>query len=154
MKQLKSWEVGRLVGSYRIRVSGWEERFETRSRDQLVCLPAGTSATPAASVLLCSSSCSPGPLVCALLSHGPDQNLTSIEKGSQHLFHIYRMIYGFLYSSHLFFFIKKVMALPWWRSGWESTCQRRGHGFESWSGKVPHAAEQLSPCATTTEPAL
>ena len=28
------------------------------------------------------------------------------------------------------------------------------HGFESWSGKIPHAAEQLSPCATTTEPAL
>ena len=26
--------------------------------------------------------------------------------------------------------------------------------FEPWSGKIPHAAEQLSPCATTTEPAL
>ena len=24
-------------------------------------------------------------------------------------------------------------------------------GFEPWSGKTPHAAEQLSPCATTTE---
>ena len=32
------------------------------------------------------------------------------------------------------------------------TCQCRGHGFEPWSGKIPHAAEQLSPCATTTEP--
>ena len=30
----------------------------------------------------------------------------------------------------------------------------RGHGFEPWSGKIPHAAEQLSPCTTTTEPAL
>ena len=30
----------------------------------------------------------------------------------------------------------------------------QGHGFEPWSGKIPHAAEQLSPCATTTEPAL
>ena len=28
------------------------------------------------------------------------------------------------------------------------------HGFEPWSGKIPHAAERLSPCATTTEPAL
>ena len=28
------------------------------------------------------------------------------------------------------------------------------HGFEPWSGKIPHAAEQLSPCATTTEPVL
>ena len=43
--------------------------------------------------------------------------------------------------------------LPWWRSGWESACQCRGHGFEPWSGKIPHAAEQLSPCTTTTEPA-
>uniref|UniRef100_A0A8C0CNM8 Uncharacterized protein n=1 Tax=Balaenoptera musculus TaxID=9771 RepID=A0A8C0CNM8_BALMU len=33
--------------------------------------------------------------------------------------------------------------LPWW-----------GHGFEPWSGRIPHAAEQLSPCATTTEPVL
>ena len=29
-----------------------------------------------------------------------------------------------------------------------------GQGFDPWSGKMPHAAEQLSPCATTTEPAL
>ena len=31
-------------------------------------------------------------------------------------------------------------------------CQCRRHGFEPWSGKIPHAAEPLSPCATTTEP--
>ena len=29
-----------------------------------------------------------------------------------------------------------------------------GHGFDPWSGKIPHAAEQLSPCATATEPVL
>ena len=46
-----------------------------------------------------------------------------------------------------------LMGLPWWRSGWESACQCRGHGFEPWSGKIPHAAEQLGPWATTTEPA-
>ena len=45
-----------------------------------------------------------------------------------------------------------VGGLPWWRSGWESACQCRGHGFEPWSGKIPHAAEQLGPWATTTEP--
>ena len=28
------------------------------------------------------------------------------------------------------------------------------HGFKPWSGKIPHTAEQLSPCTTTTEPAL
>ena len=30
----------------------------------------------------------------------------------------------------------------------------QGHGFQPWSGKIPHAGEQLSLCATTTEPAL
>ena len=37
-------------------------------------------------------------------------------------------------------------------SGEECTCQCRGHKLYSWSGTIPHAAEQLSPCATTTEP--
>ena len=48
---------------------------------------------------------------------------------------------------------KMTPGLPWWRSGWESACQCRRHGFEPWSGKIPHAAEQLGPWATTTEPA-
>ena len=46
-----------------------------------------------------------------------------------------------------------LRGLPCWRSGWESACQFRWHGFEPWSGKIPHAAEQLGPWATTTEPA-
>ncbi|KAJ8786649.1 hypothetical protein J1605_006138 [Eschrichtius robustus] len=29
--------------------------------------------------------------------------------------------------------------LPWWCSGCESACQCRGHGFDPWSGKIPHA---------------
>ena len=41
--------------------------------------------------------------------------------------------------------------LPWWSSGWEPACQCRGPGFNPWSGKIPHAVRQLSPCATTTE---
>ena len=45
-----------------------------------------------------------------------------------------------------------LFGLPWWRSGWESACQCRGHGFEPWSGKIPHATEQLGPWATITEP--
>ena len=28
--------------------------------------------------------------------------------------------------------------------------QCRGHRFDPWSRKIPHAAEQLSPCTTTT----
>ena len=46
------------------------------------------------------------------------------------------------------------MGLPWWLSGKESTCQCRRHGFCPWSGKIPHAAEQLSPWAATIEPEL
>ncbi|KAJ8798871.1 hypothetical protein J1605_000028 [Eschrichtius robustus] len=47
-----------------------------------------------------------------------------------------------------------VIGLPWWCSGYESACQCRGYRFNLWSRKIPHAAEQLSPCAITTEPAL
>ena len=50
-------------------------------------------------------------------------------------------------------FKTKHPGLPWWRSGWESACQCRGHGFEPWSGKIPHAMERLGPWATITEPA-
>ena len=46
----------------------------------------------------------------------------------------------------------KKEGLPWWHSGWESACQCRGQGFEPWSGKIPHAAEQLGPWARITEP--
>ena len=49
--------------------------------------------------------------------------------------------------------LKQNLGLPWWLSGWESACKSRGHGFEPWSGKIPHAAEQLGPWATATEPA-
>ena len=35
--------------------------------------------------------------------------------------------------------------LPWWLRGEESTCRCRRYGSDSWSGKIPHAAEQLSP---------
>ena len=34
------------------------------------------------------------------------------------------------------------------------TPQGKGPGFNPWSGKIPHTMEELSPCATTTEPAL
>ena len=49
-----------------------------------------------------------------------------------------------LISDKIDFKIKNV-GLPWWRSGLESACQCRGHGFEPWSGKIPHATEQLGP---------
>ena len=43
------------------------------------------------------------------------------------------------------------LGLPWWHSGWESAFQCRGHGFEPWSGKIPHAAERLGPWPTIAE---
>ena len=45
-----------------------------------------------------------------------------------------------------------MSGLPWWNSGWGSTCQCRGYTFDPWSGKILNAVEKLSPCATTTEP--
>ena len=53
-----------------------------------------------------------------------------------------------------FFNMNIIKGLPWWHSGEESICQCRGHMFDPWSRKIPHAVEQLSPCATTTEPVL
>ena len=48
--------------------------------------------------------------------------------------------------------IKSVgMGLPWWFTGSESTCQCRVRGFGPWSGRILHAAEQLSPYTATTE---
>ena len=35
--------------------------------------------------------------------------------------------------------------------GLRIACQCRGHRFSLWSEKIPHAMEQLSLCATTTE---
>ena len=40
-----------------------------------------------------------------------------------------------------------MLGLPWWRSGWGSVCQCRERGFGPWSGRIPHAAERLGPCA-------
>ena len=54
---------------------------------------------------------------------------------------------------YIIWLIIYLKGLPWWCSGWESACQCRGHGFEPWSGRIPHAAEQLGPWATATEPA-
>ena len=46
------------------------------------------------------------------------------------------------------------LGLPWWLSGGEFTCQRRRHGYDPWSRRIPHATEQRSPSATTIEPVL
>ena len=48
-------------------------------------------------------------------------------------------------SIHTASFLKKLFRASLWRSGWESACQCRGQGFEPWSGKIPHATEQVGP---------
>ena len=48
----------------------------------------------------------------------------------------------------------KSTGLAWWPSDKDPTCQCMRHGFDPWSWKIPHAAEQLSPCASTVEPVL
>ena len=44
--------------------------------------------------------------------------------------------------------------LPWWSSGKESTCGCGRPGFDPLSGKIPHAAEHLSPWTAAAEPTL
>ena len=46
---------------------------------------------------------------------------------------------------------QSLEGFPWWLSCEESTCQSRKHWFHPWSGKTPHALEQLNLCATTIE---
>ena len=47
-----------------------------------------------------------------------------------------------------------LLGLPWWSSDKEYARHCRGPEFDPWSGNIPHAAEELSPCATTVEPIL
>ena len=39
----------------------------------------------------------------------------------------------------------EIEGLPWWSSGWESTCQGRGHRFDPWSRRILNVVEQLGP---------
>ena len=55
---------------------------------------------------------------------------------------------------HLRLTEKKQSEVFLWFSGNESTCKRRRHGFDPWSGKTPSAMEQLSLGDTTIEPGL
>ena len=49
---------------------------------------------------------------------------------------------------------RNIFRLLWCLSGKESACQCRKHEFNPWSGKIPHAAEQLGLDAKTIEPVL
>ena len=55
------------------------------------------------------------------------------------------------YLEYTKFCFKDTCGLPWWSSDEESSSQCMGHHFDAWSRKIPHAVEQLSPCATTIE---
>ena len=47
--------------------------------------------------------------------------------------------------------ILKQVNHTWWR---KIRLEGRGYGFDPWTEKIPHATEQLNPCAITTEPVL
>ena len=64
------------------------------------------------------------------------------------------MVHLMLYEFHFNLEKERERELPWWLSGEEFIYQCRGHRFDPCSGKIPHAAGQLSPCITTTEPVL
>ena len=74
-----------------------------------------------------------------------------MQKGTTFVFHI-KGDYVLEMRSRGIMCIQTTTAkgLPWWLSGKESACQCTRRGFDLWSGKIPHAMEQLSPCATTT----
>ena len=56
-------------------------------------------------------------------------------------------------SLHVYFNLKHTTPrLPCWLSGEEPACKCRRHGFNPWSGEIPHASGQLSLCITTAEP--
>ena len=52
------------------------------------------------------------------------------------------------------FFQTCILGLPWRLSSKEPACQCRRHRYDPWSGRTPHATEQRSPGATSTEPVL
>ena len=54
----------------------------------------------------------------------------------------------------MFLKIHSLQGLPWWLSGKEFTCQCKRYRFHPWAGKIPHATEQPSLCATTVSPVL
>ena len=54
----------------------------------------------------------------------------------------------------LFIEALQLLGLPRWRSDKEPACQCRGHEFDPWSRKIPHAMGQQSLWATTLEPTL
>ena len=47
--------------------------------------------------------------------------------------------------------LSSSIGLPWWLSDKGSTCQYGRHGLDPWCGEIPHPAEQLNPCTSTTE---
>ena len=87
----------------------------------------------------------------------------ALYRNAQHLLGFQQMVVegiGIVSSSPKFknflFWKNKILLLrfPWWLSDKESSCQCRRQWFNPWSGKIPHAVEQLSLRVTTTEPVL
>ena len=70
--------------------------------------------------------------------------------------HLMSSIYFHLHSFEMYLlsfttcsFKMFIHGLCWWYSRWVSACQCRRHRFNPWSGKIPHAEEQLKPICYT-----
>ena len=122
------------------------------------CVSPGSAGVTSSSTLKCVAVCCKNTLTLCVF---PDESNTKFSKRGfilpvenweriSLLFWAYALE-GFWVLSHLFKCIP-LKALPRWCTGWESACQWRGHRFTPWSRKIPHAMEQLSRRATTTEP--
>ncbi|XP_057408540.1 disks large homolog 2 isoform X9 [Balaenoptera acutorostrata] len=82
-----------------------------------------------------------GIFVSFILAGGPADLSGELQRGDQILSKIPRVLEALRQKQEQ----RPNVGLPWWRSGWESACQCRGHGFVPQSGKIPHDAERLGP---------
>ena len=58
------------------------------------------------------------------------------------------------YETYMGWQREQYMSKCRWLSGKESACQCRGHGFDAWCKKLPHAKKQLNPCTMAVKPVL
>ena len=77
----------------------------------------------------------------AVVAHGSERpylrmDTSSVSEGKKCRTEIHRVKFSNISSIEK----KTNPALPCWPSGKESTCQCRRHGFDPWSGKIPHAS--------------
>ena len=84
-----------------------------------------------------------------LIQHKDVREYKQRRKDGHELIYIFRRL---IFDSCVENELKEMVGLPWWLSSKESACQCRRGGFNPWSGKIPYATEQLTPCTATAKP--